>query len=284
MKRIATFGLALLVGLLGLDASATPPNTLRVNGTPVTGFNRLFEEPIWDFGDLGTPGFSTVRALNPSGNEALPLHAGDPGSTLLATYIDPFWYRVTGFTFDDFLDFHNLPLRDVGVITDPFGNREPLLDILESGQIEFSRATSNGPITLGSWLRARGQMEIRCWRNKLPSVHFRFRSLIPNAIYSVWMGVQTEFNGNPFLGIAPFGGVPNAFTTDARGDATFERVLNFCPLNPGPDDAPVVVVDVVYHSDQNLYGGRPSLPRVKFMSGAISHSQLNFLVSGTPAE
>lgn len=275
--------LLLMLAVCGTASAAGPSSHLRVIGTPVTGFNRLFGSPVWNFGPLGTPGYTTVQAHNPGGSQPLPLTAASAPDTLLATYIDPFWFQVTGIDPKTVADQFNIPLRDVPVIIDPFGKTQALPPLESGSELDFTQADSNGPITLGNWLQARGALDIRCDRRG-NSVNFDFRHLIPNGLYSVWVGFQTNFGGNPFLGIGPLGGVPNAFTADGDGRATFERQLNFCPINLGPNDSPVVVVDVVFHSNQQLYGARPSLPRVSVFGGAVSHSQLNFLISGKPAQ
>jgi len=283
-KKHLSSWLLLMLAICGTASTDGPSSHHRlIEGTPVTGFNRLFGNPVWNFGPLGTPGYSTVQAFNPGGSQPLPLTAASAPSTLLATYIDPFWFRVTGIDPATVADRFNIPLRDVPVIVDPFGKTEALPPLEEGTELDFTQAASNGPITLGNWLQARGVLDIRCDR-KGSSVRLQFRRLIPNGLYSVWVGFQTNFGGSPFLGIGPLGGVPNAFTADDDGRATFERQLNFCPIDLGPNDAPVVVVDVVFHSNQQLYGARPSLPRVSVFSGAVSHSQLNFLISGKPAQ
>lgn len=269
--------------LLVAAGSAAQAASLVVEGTPVTGFNRLFGQPVWDFGPLGTPGFTTAGAHNPGGSMPMALTPASPSDTLLATIIDPFWFLVTGIPPAEVADQDNVPLRDSLVAVDAFGGTEALPDLFEGTQLEFTRALSNGPITLGNWLAARGQMQIHCNPNG-SSVRINFHDLIPNGLYSVWAGFETRFGGNPFLGIGPLGGVPNAFVADSKGKARFERVLNFCPIDLAPGEVPLVVVDVVFHANQSLYGARPSLPRVKLFSGVVSQSQLNFLVSGTPVQ
>lgn len=282
MKRIVT--MKLFLSLLFIGATLATAQTLTVQGTPVTGLNRLLGEPVWNFGPLGTVGFETVGGLDPEGDEPLALSSTTARNTLLATIVDPFWLRVTGFTPAEVANLDNVYLRNVPIVVDPFGGRAPLAPLNAGTQLQFTRAESNGLITLGKWLRARGQMRIQCSGSRGPRVHMQFQNLVANGVYSVWAGFETQFNGAPFLGIGPLGGVPNSFVTDDRGSATFERSLNFCPMDLKEGEVPLLFVDVVYHSDGSLYGARPALPRVKLFSGTVSHSQLEFLLSGTAAD
>ncbi len=75
--------------------------------------------------------------------------------------------------------------------------------------------------------------------------------------------------------------MPNAFTANANGKATFQRQLNFCPLAPEAGQSKLLFIDVIFHSAQQLFGARPNLPRIKQFEGAVTHSQINFLISGT---
>ncbi len=117
---------------------------------------------------------TSVGAYNPGGSRALPLSEATPAYTLLATSVDPVWFRITGFTEADVRAQLNVPLRDVGVIVDAFGGKAHLRDILQGGVTEFTRATSNGPITLGKWLAAKGTVNINCGGDNTVTAKFTF--------------------------------------------------------------------------------------------------------------
>ena len=120
------------------------------------------------------------------------------------------------------------------------------------------------PITLGEWLRARGDVRIslqsfdqQAGGHTQASFDFRFRSMIPNAVYTVWaVRAQTgPLPGQLQRRVAPLG-IPNVFITDAKGNAT----ASFVARNPFPDPATdtrglrITGFNIVFHSDYQNWG------------------------------
>jgi hypothetical protein len=261
-------------------ARAQQPKSAHLEGVAATGLNRRLGQPLRNYGAgyVGTFGFESVGVYDPNGRRALPLTAATPGSALLATVVDPLFVS-RGIDESKLSDQLNVPLRDVGVIVDPAGkSRRALPDILDPGvaQLKVSRAHSNGPITLQSWLAARGNGIVQCEAGERPTVKLFMDGLIPNGLYSVW----AVYRMNKFPLPGPLGGVTNAFVADDEGRATFERVLNYCPLDLKPGETPVLQFDVLYHSDARLFGARQDLPGQNLIMGTVSHIQLEFPLTG----
>jgi hypothetical protein len=277
MRRgLHAIGLVGAVTLVAAGAWAAGPQSMHLEGIAVTGFNRLQGQTIFDFTDtLGTIGFNSFGAYNPDGNRALPLTPDSPPDTLLATIVDPF-FLFPGQSEDDVAGELNVPLRNVGVIVDSSGLvRVPLPDHLSAGQLQRSQAAPNDPITLGNWLEAKGKGVIHCGHHHPPSVKLIMDGLIPHGVYTVWEVLSV----NKTMFALPLGGSPSAFVPDARGRATFERQMNFCPLDLAPGEHPLVQIDVIWHSDHRLFGTRPNLPRARLYEGTVTHTHLEFPVA-----
>lgn len=269
-----------ITGLFLLSLTSAQAQTHVLQGRAVTGVNRLLGQPVFELGPFGGVGFNDVGAYNPGGGEALPLTSKSPGSTVLASIVDP-----------AFLDlFHvdpasvdpaklNIPLRDVGVYVDPTGRRQAIKDIFHSAQLAPSRASVGGPITLGQWLAARGAGVISC-AGHTASLQLVMTGLVPRGLYDVWGVMLTAQGPAPIC----LGGTPCAFMTDERGTATFSATLNFCPYNLRSEEVPLGMVEILFHSDHALYGSQPELFYAGYPPGLVSHSQLEFPVSATPID
>jgi len=121
------------------------------------------------------------------------------------------------------------------------------------------------PITLDDWLNG-GDSQLILTINDVGDtiVEMKIKGLLPNSFYGVWQFNQS--GGAP----GPFGGIPNVFVTDYKGEATMQRML---PFNVHE------IVDhllVVYHSDHRIYGGTPSL--INPLGGHDIHVQLKFQI------
>jgi hypothetical protein len=268
----------LFLFLLGAAQVGAQERTATIKGRVVTGTNRFLGQPLTDFGvPLGPAGFSNVAAFNPSGAEPTPLSPGAPPSTRLATYVDPDFLALIGKTPADVDPAKlNVLINDVPVNVSPAGDqRVTLRGILRSGQAQPSLAEPSAHVTLGDWVRAAGTAQIRC-RKGANTVRLELKGLLPNRLYTVW-GIL----GGDGLAPLPLGGLPNAFTTDKSGGATFERVLNFCPLQPASGERPLVLIDIVLHSDQQVYGAMPDLPFANLFTGTINHTQYEFQLAGS---
>jgi hypothetical protein len=130
---------------------------------------------------------------------------------------------------------------------------------------------------LSDWRKAKGKDTIKC-TDKSNTVLLELSGLIPNRLYTAW-GV---FGAAMPIPIA-LGGAPSVFVTNNRGSATFQRVLNFCPLAPNPGQPRFLFIEILYHSDQEVYGLVPALPMAGLHIGAVVHTQLEFPVNVTRA-
>ncbi|CAM2010328.1 hypothetical protein [Acanthopleuribacter pedis] len=255
--------------------------TMVIDGTVVTGVNRAFGEPIWDLGEgFGTLGFETLGVYNPDGLEPLPLTSKTHCDNKLATYVDPVFLSLFGIEGDVVPDSElNRPLRGVGVIVDPAGQvAVPLPDIADAGMLDYSRAASNGDITIKKWQEASGMATLRC-TDAGSSVDIKLKNLVPNGLYTVsavFMSAQGPV-------AVPLGGVPNAVVTDENGDARYKRSLNFC-YDDETNPARMLIIDITYHSNHSLYGTQTNLPFAGTFAGTINHIHMSFLVNGTELE
>lgn len=268
-----------------------------------TGWNRHLGQVRyeWDFlpGELRTAGANTAGVYNPDGDQPLPLTPETPMDAILATIVDPDLNIVFPGALDAFPpnpDGINVPLRDVGTWTSGLINHRngdintPLVDhsrvslpfhvdapIAAQAQ---SGSLSSDPITLGDWLKASGQMMIRCTPEGHADLRIKVSDLIPNRAYTVW-AMWHRANGSIFP--QPFGGVPNAFVTDKKGDAVLERYLNFCPTvaaEDGIDGNRLLSIITHLHSDHILYGAVPTPTATGFPPGSVLHMQLEWNFPG----
>ena len=205
-----------------------------VLGSSTLGWNKNYGAPIADMPpEIGTFGFRTAARYNPGG-EATPINEPLPASTLLATYLDPDW--IAGFGFPEaFLDIAktNIAMRDIPIRIDSTGaNKMPLKSISEVGQMDVGHAEPNYPITLGDWLRARGEMNFICFNGEHAILDTHFSGLLPNRVYTLreWFRPGVAFIAVPGV----FGGTPATFVSDENGNGKYKTRLPFCP--PMSDD------------------------------------------------
>ncbi|RMF80431.1 MAG: SH3 domain-containing protein [Chloroflexi bacterium] len=237
-------------------------------GIATTGINNRLGQPVLDLGE-GAFSVPTVGMINPNGNIDLPLTPDTPDDAVLATTVLHDLPVAPDFT------LVNIPLRDVPMMINPAGERAPLSSLDDVGQTDIAAVVSNGDILLRQWLRASGQLTIDCTRDA-PLVSMTFVNLIPTSVYSVW-GYFDVPDSQPMA--RALGGVPNAFVTDLRGSATFERNLNFCPLDLQADEIPLLWVEVIYHADGSLYGAVPHQAANGLPLGIVTQVQMDFPVS-----
>jgi len=266
------------------QVAAQEQQTVMIKGRVVTGTNRFLEQPLTDFGaPLGTVGFSNIAAHNPSGGQPIPLTPDTPLSARLATYVDPVFLDFIGMTPADVDPAKlNILIQDVPVNVDPVGSqRSPLKGILQSSQAQPSLAEPSTHIILADWMQAQGTALIKCWIGgiRANTIKIALKGFLPNRLYTIW----AILGGNELTPL-PLGGLPNAIVTDSHGNASFERVLNFCPFRVKPGDRPLLLIDVVFHSDQQLYGAVPDLPFASLFTGTINHTQYEFQIMGTSVQ
>ena len=277
-SKLKIFSLILaIVAITSLTAASSTSRAVLIKAKLATGTNRFLGHPLHDFGaPIGTAGFSNVGAWNPSGTQPLPLTSDSPESSLLVTFVDPGFLALFGKTIDDVdPNLLNVPLRDVRMNVDLKGvQRAAPAPITMAEQLHPSQASPADPITLGRWTQAQGFALIKC-TGLGSNVQLTLRGLFPNRVYSAW-GLFGGQSITPF----PLGGAPNVMVTDSNGNATFERELNFCPFDLRPGQAPLLAIDIVFHSDHQNYGLVPELDLAGFFTGTITHTQLEFLVTG----
>lgn len=264
-----------------------------IEGVPATGPNRILDRSNWDFGTvfgwpLGTTSFPEVGEYNPNGPEPLPLTSNTPMSAVLATILDPDFIRATGYDPSN-LDpsYVNVPLHQVKTLTEVVNSagvlettRKPLTGIFQSAPFSASIAEPDEPITLGKWLGAKGRAFIRCNETGGGSVRLIMKGLLPNRLYSVWGGSISAQHG-PFN--HALGGAPSAFTTDGKGSASWDRKLNFCPLEASKNpQAQLAWIMVLYHSDHMAYGSVFGPSSDSLFGGSIGHVQIEFDLLGSP--
>lgn len=285
MKFLATLCLTSLTvaSIAATPASAQPEGatkTLEMKGVAVTGLNRILGKPLFDFGPPhGTVGFYTIGAYNPDGPDALLLTPDSPPSTILATSIDPGFLAVFGAKPSEVDPSRlNVPLRDIAVIADFKGDKRPLRDHREAGQMEASRSVSYaGPITLGDWMKASGTGTITCPPKHNPHVELSLSGLIPHGLYTAWSGILTPLGPRPVA----LGGAPNSFVADESGNAKFSARMNFCPMDLKPGELPLAFIDILFHGDQALYGAVGELINGGSPTGVVTFIQVEFPVSVT---
>ncbi len=276
LRKAAVLGVVFCWAAAAAHAAPAPP--LVREGRAVTGLNRFLGEPIWELGGgLGTFGFTMLGARDPEGTVALPLTPASPPESILATDVDPFIVAAFGIPAPE-ARLLNVPLRRVAAYTGFDGTRSPLRDQNLAGQLEVSRNADSHWITLRQWLAAGATARFDCDGRGGANVDIRFRRLIPHGLYTIW-GVMSTPNG-PYP--IPLGGVPNAVVADPRGSARFEREINFCPQSLAAGQSPMVLIEVIFHSDGSTYGGVPELIQAGLPPGLVTHAHLDIPVAATP--
>lgn len=144
------------------------------------------------------------------------------------------------------------------------------------------------PITLGDWLRARGQATITLTRYDSTLGAYtagRFdlvlSNLLPHAVYITFAIRQASFlpATHPYYRLPDPLGIPNVFVTDGQGNAqvSYEMPNPF----PAPDNDPkflrVIGLAVSYKSDYQNWGGRNGL----LGPGVGVHIVFNTFANGT---
>ena len=261
--------LALSFTLSAIDTSAQEVRKWKIEGIPSTGPNSLCGEPLFEL-PPGVPsaGFSAFGEFDPRPEaiDAIPLSSANCSTTpqhkdvLLATTAGQAFLDVFGFPPPNPL-LKNIPLRDVAVISDFFGVRQPLPPMGAVPPNLFpTKGASDFAITLGVWLKVRTHMEISCFSNGTAKVEAVFRHLIPNGVYTLNFLWNSTTPGIPFM-INPVAGFPNVMVASPEGRGRFERVLHFCPKGESaPDGSIVMFSSLFYHSDSSPLGAVPFTP------------------------
>ncbi|MGW1764451.1 hypothetical protein ACWCQL_10275 [Streptomyces sp. NPDC002073] len=145
-------------------------------------------------------------------------------------------------------------------------NRVPIPDLRQE-----DGPRSRGPVTLGQWVKARGQLEVTVTDDgRGAEFAFAFTGLIPDSVYTVMSLRERDLDPEAPTRPGPLG-VPNAFYSDEHGMARYQATL------PDPFPAPgtpganrVINVVVLWMSYQQNYGGAIG----HFGLGGDIHAQL----------
>ena len=292
----AVFTLLLLVASavsIAACSSATDGDSQEFEGVVVTGLNRLFGEPIFNYPFMPAPfaerfGFEMLGVYNEGGPDPLPLTAETPDTAVLATLVDADGVGPPPAILQNFdAALINVPLRDVKtwVLPPNLEKRASVPPHLVGPIVGATQSEPAGPITKGDWFKASGTVTINCNPGG-HSVNIDMRSLIPNRLYTVWAiwlvpGIQEHGEGppQPHFIPTPLGGTPNSYVTDKNGDATFERELSFCPVDAareGVDGNILASLETHLHSDHTAYGGVPAPLAAGYPPGTVLHGHLNW--------
>jgi hypothetical protein len=261
---------------------------LKSRGMVATGFNRLLGKPLMKLGKLRHFGYSTLGAFNRAGDKPIRLSRKTKKSALLATYVDDVFldsfYGDQPFVLDQ--NSLNIPLRDVPTNVDITGSNfqkiPPITEAEQYTQFKHGQAFPFKPIKLRDWLRAKGKAVIKCENGKAPVVMLKMRRLIPNRFYSVWAFFEEEspqFPMKSFGPVRPLGGVPNMMVSDYSGNGTFERELNFCPMDLEEYELPLSNIFIMYHSNHHFAGTVPTFPEIGRFPGNVAHVHMHFPVA-----
>jgi hypothetical protein len=264
-----------------------------IPGVTVIGGNNRFQKPIWWLGDeLKGAFFNFVWAYNPNGDTPLPITEDMPGDTILATGVDPRSQSVH--LVPDFVDpsLINVPLHQVPISVTQQGRggfgtgyREQLPTTLEHrGGDAATRAVPDGPITLDSWMAAKGRMKVKCFSDGTAKFEIEMSKLNKNGVYTIWTIYKSDFDNDGAIdGVSfyPLGGIPNVVAADEEGNARISRTLGYCPY----EEEKLLFVDVAWNSDGNAYGAAANEafdPVLSQPVGVFVHTQVMFPFQVTP--
>lgn len=240
-----------------------------VRGRVTTGYNMQKGKVMYDLGGIvGAQGFHYVFAYAPGSSRPGLITEMTPMNTVLATGVDEGFYYAVGID-PNVIDPNaiNLPLRDLPITVD--GNtadeekaKAKLAPITsENYKTAFTQAIPSKALTVADWFSARGKAYVRCESSGRARTVLSFENMVPNGVYAVWMIIGEDKNQDglrDFFSPKPFGGHPNVFTADDRGNATFARDMPFCPST----DPDMMTVEITYHVDGVTYGAVPSISPV----------------------
>lgn len=110
------------------------------------------------------------------------------------------------------------------------------------------------PITLGNWVKAKGQCVVSlCDNQRAARFDFKFSGMIPDSLYTVMSLRENDLNPVATTRPGPLG-IPNVFITDSEGNAEFWAKLPN-PFPTGTNTNRVVNVIVLWMSTRMSYGG-----------------------------
>lgn len=273
MQRRRSSSLAAMVLMtiqaLSVSATAQPKEVLKQTGVAVTGPNDRCGAPAFTIPGMtagaATHGTSMGR-WDPSGTSAAPLvptDCAEPDGAALAGFVDGPYFADQGWSTPD-ARLENLLLREAPISA---GNgvwaQIPVAGTLPPNPLPPTHAEPRPPITLESWLEAKGRLKIVCEDDDEAVLKLSAKNLIPHGVYSVW-GVWRDFAATELL-TAPLGGLPNLLVADKRGKAKYQRELRFCPMGLAPDGSSLMYVRLIWHADGGGSGSTPADPALEYV-------------------
>jgi len=110
--------------------------------------------------------------------------------------------------------------------------------------------TSQGNYSLEQWNRANGFVKLKCHSDGTGTIKIVAKNLVPHMPYTIWgafgiTGWDFTTGGRP-RGDTNVAGVPSAFYTDGKGDATLDYKVAFCPLDT---QDPLMYISLLLHWD-----------------------------------
>ena len=279
------FLLAFFAAFAGCSSAATSGDAKEFEAEVTTGVNRLYGQPLSEFDFMPSPfkekfGFEMIGVFNPDGPNPLPLTPSTPDSAVLASLVDPQGVGLPQAIFQNAdPTLVNVPLRDIQtwVLPPNLQKRAALPPHLAGPVTGPTQAEPSGPITKGDWFKASGTLKIDC-APEGNSVSINMKALVPHRVYTIW-SIWMDPSGPGGVMPLPLGGAPNSLVTDQKGDATFERELNFCPFvaaREGVDGKRLIIIDAHLHSDHAAYGAIPAPFAAGFPPGAVLQEHLSW--------
>lgn len=172
-------------------------------------------------------------------------------------------------------------IRDVNGVQ-PNSSTDPATPIYSAALAQPFLAPDGHQLTWGEWERPilinKSEANIVCNRERSTTqVQLKFRGLIPNALYSVWVFVELDDSSPVLAGRFPTDRAQsNGFWTDDHGNAELQVASGAGPLTvTGGDftgclfDYELFSLNLAYHSDGQLHGDVPG-------PSGIVIQQLNF--------
>ena len=268
LKRFGQLSAIVVVGVSAVLAAHAQTRDFQSVGVALTGPNDRCGDQVWTLdrvpdGPLSRGTFLGIKDGSSGASDAIPLTfmdclpEADP-NRLVATHFDAAYGAVRGWVTPNAV-LSNLSFRSIPV---PAGNGVrapiPFPGSVPPNPLPPTISEPIGPITLGTWLAADGELEVVCDdATGTATIAVGMRNLIPNGVYTMW-GHWVDPGATPLQ--VPFGGLPNTIVADVEGNAELCREVAFCPLDLAPDASQLQYVSIAFHGDGVTYGAVPYEP------------------------